>query len=103
LAVPRGRIVVVPEYVEQLPIANLGRIVFHLHGFGVSGAVGAHVFVVRVSERSARVTHGCRNHAFDLPERCLDTPKTPGAERGFIRLHGADSHDGQLGRHPYEN
>src|SRR5699024_10009773 len=58
LAVTRGRIVIVPENVQQARITDLLRIELDLHGFGVAGRTTADLLVTRVFDMTADVTHG---------------------------------------------
>src|SRR5215469_5089221 len=83
LAVQLRGIVILPKHLEQILIGNLGRVVLNLDRFGVSGAIGANIFVGGVWEMAASVANAGRNHAGNLPERSFDSPKAARRESGF--------------------
>jgi len=121
LPVRRRRVVVVPEYVEQFFIRNLGRIVLDLDCFGMPGSIRANVFVGRVFQSSSRISHRGRGDALRLAERLFHSPETAGgkgrhfhfdtpcfvfvqnaslicrARRGFHRAVGARRQSGDTG------
>src|SRR5579863_3012346 len=75
LAVAGGRIVDPPERLEQLRVANLGRVEPHLDRLGVSGAVPADPLVSGIRHMPAGIAHSGLQHPVDLAEGRLDTPK----------------------------
>src|SRR2546430_13324258 len=83
LTIQLSRIVVLPENFQQLVVRQLGWIVVHFHSLGVSGAIGADVFVSRIGELSAGVTHAGGIHTWQLAKCGFDSPKTAGGEWGF--------------------
>src|SRR5258707_529930 len=87
LPVRSRRIVVLPEHLQKLLVSNLGGIVFHLHDFGMSRLVGAHVFISRVGERASHVADGGGTHSGDPAKGFFDAPETAGSESGLLR-HG---------------
>src|SRR5262249_52384285 len=82
LTILRQRIDVVPEHVEQLVIAHLGRIVHDLHRFGVTGAAVRNLFVAGVDGVPASVAGGGANYAVDLVEIGLHAPEAAAGEGG---------------------
>src|SRR5262249_47789147 len=89
LTILRQRIDVVPEHVEQLVIAHLGRIVHDLHRFGVTGAAVRNLFVAGVDGVPASVAGGGANYAVDLVEIGLQAPEAGaghGGKGGALRL-----------------
>src|SRR6516162_2142717 len=84
LAVAGGRIVDPPERLEQLRVADLGRVEPHLDRLGVAGAVTADPFVGGVRDVAAGVAHSGLQHPVDLAEGCLHTPEAPGGECGAL-------------------
>src|ERR1700744_228485 len=81
LAVAGGRVVDVPERLEQLGVADLRRVEPHLARLGVAGAVPANLPVGRVRGVPAGVADCGPQHPGYLPERRLDAPETAGRER----------------------
>src|SRR5580658_5362373 len=71
LAIQSGGVVVVPEDLQQIVVADHRRIVGHLHHFGVAGAIRADLFISRVIELTARVADLRRLHAGQAAERGL--------------------------------
>src|SRR5690349_2376849 len=86
LAVTGGRIVDPPELLEQLLVADLGRVEPHLDRLGVAGAVPADPCVAGVRDMAAGVADSGLQHPVDLAEGRLDTPE---ASRGECRALGA--------------
>src|SRR5262249_10917834 len=80
LPIRRGRIMAVPENVEQLLVGNTSRVVLDLDDLRVSGAITAHVAISRILQPAPRVADRRRRHARHAPERRLDAPETAGAE-----------------------
>src|SRR5215831_8029579 len=81
LAIAGGRIVDPPEHLEQLRVADLGRVEPHLDRLGVAGAVPADLSVAGVWDVAAGVADSGLQHSVDLAERRLHTPKAPCGER----------------------
>src|SRR4029079_19403361 len=82
LAVFRQRIVVVPEHVEQLLIADLGGVVSDLNRLGVPGAAGRNLFVGRLVALAAGIARGRADHARHLVEIGLHAPEAAAGEGG---------------------
>src|SRR5580704_15445324 len=57
LAIERGRVVIVPEDLKQVVVADDGGIEGDFEALGVSGAPRAHVFVRGLRERSSGVAY----------------------------------------------
>src|SRR6516164_2934980 len=85
LPVAGGRIVDPPERLEQLCVADLGRVEPHLDRFGMAGAAPADPLIARVGHMPAGVTGSGRQYPVDLAEGCLDAPE---ASRGEGRALG---------------
>src|SRR5262252_624116 len=75
LPVAGGRIVDPPKRLEQLRVADLGRVEPHLDRLGVAGAAPADPLIARVRHLPAGVADGGRQHPVDLAEGCLDAPE----------------------------
>src|SRR5262245_26482068 len=86
LAVAGGRIVDLPELLEQLVVADLGRVEPHLDRLGVAGAVPADLSVSGVCHVAAGVADSGLQDPVDLAEGRLDTPE---ASRSECRALGA--------------
>src|SRR5882724_1643205 len=82
LAIDLGGIVNLPEGVEQLVVADFGRVEGDLHNFGVAGFVGAHVFVSWIGSVAAGIAYGGVDHAGDFLEGSFDAPEASGPESG---------------------
>src|SRR3989442_11052432 len=80
LAVQLGRVVVLPEHVEQLLVGDARRVVLHLHGPGVAGAPGEDDVAGRVRGGPARTAAGGRGDAVQMPEPFLHSPEATAAE-----------------------
>src|SRR5215470_7441845 len=80
LAVAGGRVVVLPEHLKQLRVADLGRVEPYLDRLGVAGAVPADLSVAGVRDVAAGVASSGLQHPVDLAEGRLHTPKAPGGE-----------------------
>jgi hypothetical protein len=87
LSVQCRRIVIRPENVEQLIVIDLCRIELDLHDFGVTGLVGANIFIAWVPRRPAGITDRRGGNAFEFAKSFFDSPKTSRAERCFLRRH----------------
>src|SRR6185437_6373866 len=84
LAVTGGRIVDLPEFLEQLRVADLGRVEPYLDRLGVAGAVSADPFVAGVGDVAAGVAHSSLQHPVDLAEGRLHTPEASCGECGAL-------------------
>src|SRR6202161_122565 len=84
LAVAGGRIVDPPEHLEQLRIADLGRVEPHLDRLGMAGAVPADLPVGGVRDVAAGIADSGPQHPVDLAKRRLDTPEASGGECGAL-------------------
>src|SRR5947209_16271343 len=80
LAVELRGVVDLPESFQKLFVTQLFRVKRHLHDFGVTGPVGAHVLVRGVCGVPTRVAHNSVCHAGHLPKRRLNSPKTSRAK-----------------------
>ena len=77
-----GRVHVVPEGLEELPVAQPRGVVGHLHRLGVAGRPLGHLLVRRVLDSAARVARDDRDDAGDLLQRRLDAPEAAAGEGG---------------------
>src|ERR1700746_751673 len=84
LAVAGGRIVDLPEHLEQLRVTDLGRVEPHLDRLGVAGAVPADPFVAGVRHMAAGIADSGLQHPVDLAEGGLDTPEASCGEGGTL-------------------
>src|SRR5580692_5236027 len=84
LAVAGGRLVDSPERLEQLRVADLGRVEPHLDRLGVAGAVPADPFVAGVGDVAAGVARSSLQHPVDLAEGRLHTPEASCGECGAL-------------------
>src|SRR6185312_5427002 len=80
LAIEGGRVVVVPEDVEQRVVAHQRWIELDLDHFGVSGGVAAHFFVCGIGLRPAFIACGRGNDAGNLLESGLRSPEASGTK-----------------------
>jgi hypothetical protein len=87
LAIQRSRIVIRPEDIEELIVADDRGIELNPHHFSVPGPVSAHIFVGWIFLRAARVTDGCIRHTSSGPEGRFNAPKTTGAKCRFFCRH----------------
>src|SRR5215468_2268078 len=81
LAVAGRRVVDPPEHLQQLRVADLGRVEPHLDGLGVAGAMPADPPVGRARDVAAGVADSSLQHPVDLAEGRLDTPEASRGER----------------------
>src|SRR5258707_1575987 len=80
LSILRQGIDVVPEHVEQLVVAYLGRVVHDLHRLGMTSAAVRDLLVGRIGRMTAGITRGLADHALDLVEIGLHTPEAAARE-----------------------
>ena len=83
LAVQLRGIVVLPEDLEQLIVADLCGIVFNFDSFGMPRSVAANVFVAGIRKFAAGVADARRGHARNLPEARFHSPETPCCKCSF--------------------
>ncbi|MOA06358.1 hypothetical protein D3C78_1259890 [compost metagenome] len=88
LAHALGRVVGLPEHLEQGFEAGLPRIVDHPHHFGVPGHAGADFLVGRVGREAAGVARGRHPHPRLLPQAPLGAPEAAQAELHFLESFG---------------
>ena len=87
LAHALGRVVVLPEGLEQLLVRDLRRVVGDQHDLGVAGPAGADLLVGRVRGVAAGIADGRRHDAGELPEVLLVAPEAAETEdRGLGAL-----------------
>src|SRR5262245_47227174 len=88
LAHALGRVVVLPERLEQLFVGDLLRVIDHQHDPVVAGAAGADLLVGRVGRMAAGVTDGGDVNAItEFPELAFGAPEAAHAEhRGLEAL-----------------
>src|SRR5438093_559976 len=79
-----GRVVLVPEDVQELLVGDLLGVVRDVDHLCVSGRVRADVLIGRVVERAALVADLGLGDTVQLAERRLDAPETAGAERCLL-------------------
>src|SRR2546430_1251879 len=75
-----GRVVVLPEHLEQVGEGYPGRVVHDLDDLGMPGVAGADLLVRGVRRVPAGVPDRRGDHAGDAPEHLLGTPETAPAE-----------------------
>ncbi|MOA05415.1 hypothetical protein D3C78_1250130 [compost metagenome] len=83
-----GRVVGLPEHLEQGFEAGLARIEDHPHHLGMSGQPGAHLLVARVGREAAGVARRRHPYARLLPQAPLGAPETAQAELHFLEPFG---------------
>src|SRR6185503_17551286 len=69
------RVMVLPEDLQQLVVARLGRVEYDADGLGVTGPAGTRLLVSRVGRVAALVANGGGPNAGQLPERLLFAPE----------------------------
>src|SRR6516162_11779561 len=84
LAVAGGRIVDPPERLEQLGVADLGRVEPYLDRLGVAGTAPADPFVAGVRDVAAGVAHSRLQHPVNLAQGRLCAPEASCGERGAL-------------------
>ena len=94
LAHPLGRVVVLPEHLQQLVEADHGRIEHDLYNLGVTGETTARLLVCRVGCEATGVTNGRRIDAIGLPELALGAPKAPEPKHGRLETLWPRPHEG---------
>ena len=84
LPVSGGRVVVIPEHLQQVFVRDEIWIVIYFHGFRVAGRAAADILVGWVLERASGVAYLGRCDARDLAESDLDSLETACCESGFL-------------------
>src|SRR5271167_4089502 len=84
LAHALGRVMALPEQLEQCLVAREFRIIDDEHGFGVATAAAAHLFVGRVRGGPAGVADRGDPDARRFPEHPLRTPKAAEPEDSLL-------------------
>jgi hypothetical protein len=103
LAVQRGRVVCLPENVQELCIGNLRRIEFNLRHFGMAGGFGANLFVGGIGRAAAGKTAGDGNDTGQPLEDGFHAPEAAATEVGdfnfvgFVRVHAVGNGTGERG------
>src|SRR5690348_15883412 len=83
LTIDRGRIVNLPEQLQELYVRDQPGIVFHLHHFGVAGLVRTDLTVSGMLEPAAHIARGRRDNAVELAEGGFHAPEPSPAESGY--------------------
>ena len=83
-----GRVVALPEHLEECLEGDDLRVEHHQHRLGVVGAAAAGFLVGRIGRVSARVTDSRRPDARGLPEHALRAPETAQAELHLLESFG---------------
>src|SRR5207247_9249558 len=92
LPVESRRIVVFPEHFQEVLVRNLGRVVFHLHGFSVSGPARADVSISRILQSSPHISHRGIDDTGNLTKRGFGSPKTTHPKSGLVHtIHSFSS------------
>src|SRR3954453_11294358 len=82
----RGRIVDLPEDIQQLLVRDAIRVEGNLDHFDMAGFVAADVLVGRVFLRSAQIARSGIEDAVHMTERRLDAPEAAGSKCRFFHL-----------------
>src|SRR5205807_736501 len=101
LAVQRGRVMHVPERVEQLLVRHLRGVVRDFHRLGVASAAHAHLLVGGVVDDASLVTRDGLDDSRHLVEKMLDAPEAPAGESRFLHCslqHSPTPDDSRSGR-----
>ena len=93
LAIQRGGIVIRPENIQQLIVTHDSRIEFHLHNFGVTGRMTAHIFVSGVLGFAAGVTDQGLFHTRNRAKSRFHAPETSRTKSCLFRRHPAASNE----------
>src|SRR5262245_18048190 len=80
LPILRQRIDVVPQHVDHLLVADLGRVVDDLDRLGMSGAAVRDLLVAGIDAAPADIARGGADHAFDLVEVGFHAPEAAAGE-----------------------
>ena len=87
LPVQRRGVMVRPENIQKVVIADLRRIELHFHDLGVSGFVGANILIRRIMLCSPRIPDAGGQNTFYVAECLFHSPETTRTECSFLRLH----------------
>src|SRR5258706_9447671 len=93
LTIQRGRIVILPENVQQVVIADQRRIEGHFDHFGVTGLIGAHILISGFAHRAAHIADLRGFHPGQPTERGFHAPKTSRSEGGFLHVFHSISYN----------
>ena len=88
LSIQRGGIMIRPENIQELIVADLRWIEFNVHHFGMPGLIGANILICRIILRPPPTPDAGRQNTFYIAERSFDTTETSRTECGFLSLHG---------------
>src|SRR5438132_9364706 len=83
LAITRGRVVDLKKELEQLTIAEPGRVEDDLDGF----SMGTVAPIGRIRNVAARVSHSSGNDTLELPNEVLHAPKAATSKYGTLLCH----------------
>src|SRR5260370_12681546 len=86
LAITSRGIVVLPECVEQVVVADHRRIEGYFDDFSVPGVIAAHILIRGLRHAAPRVSHLGGLHSRQLAERSFHTPKTARTERCLLHI-----------------
>ena len=87
------RIVVLPENLQQIVVADCVRVEDHEHDLGVCGHAGADFAVGRIRGMAGGVSDGRAVHPGELPEFLLGAPKAAHCEHRLGEALGKGRHD----------
>jgi hypothetical protein len=76
------------ENMQQLIIADLGRIIAHPHRFGMGSAASADFFIIGIGLATARIARFGRADAANMFENALDAPETTAGKNRNLRSLG---------------
>src|SRR5215472_2550074 len=79
-----GRVVRLPEHLEQIAVGDVLGVEHHPDRLGVTGAAGADFLVRRVRREPALIPDRGRDDAWRLPELPLRAPEAPERELGHL-------------------
>ena len=96
LAVEGGRVVEVPEPIENFLVGDFLWVENDLDDFGMAGGAEANFVIGWVFDGSAHEPGGDGDDAIELPVDCLDAPVTTGCESGGFGA-GGDFWNGSWG------
>jgi NAD(P)-dependent dehydrogenase (short-subunit alcohol dehydrogenase family) len=85
---PLGRVMVLKEDLEQLLVADHGRVVAHFHDLGVPGTSAADLLVRRIRGEATRISDGGVGDSRRVPEQFLGAPEATESEVGNLRTFG---------------
>src|SRR5437762_5337109 len=83
LSVQGSWVMIRPEDIQKLIIADLRRIKFQFYYLGVSGLVSANIAVRGILLRATGIAHARGQNTFQVPESFLHAPETSRTECRF--------------------